>query len=148
MLDNQCSHSTHCLAIINSKLEPLTCAGDCDIVFSQLDVAGALRHEQDIEYRESSMIIGVMKAELHMQGITSLKGKRSIVKSVIGRLKSRFNVSVSEVDHQDEKTLAVIGIALVSNETRFIDQQFDAIINFMQRDGRFYLGQIERETFS
>jgi uncharacterized protein YlxP (DUF503 family) len=93
------------------------------------------------------MIIGVMKAELHLQGVTSLKGKRSIVKSVIGRLKSRFNVSVSEVDHQDEKTL-VIGIAVVSNETRFIDQQFDAIINFMQRDGRFYLGQIERETFS
>jgi uncharacterized protein YlxP (DUF503 family) len=94
------------------------------------------------------MIIGVMKAELHMQGITSLKGKRGIVKSVIGRLKSRFNVSVSEVDHQDKKRSAVIGIALVSNETRFIDQQFDAIISFMQRDGRFYLGQIERETFS
>jgi uncharacterized protein YlxP (DUF503 family) len=94
------------------------------------------------------MIIGVMKAELHMQGITSLKGKRGIVKSVIGRLKSRFNVSVSEVDHQDKKRSAVIGIALVSNETRFIDQQFDAIISFMQRDGRFYLGKVERETFS
>ena len=94
------------------------------------------------------MIIGIMKAEIHMQGVTSLKGKRSIVKSLLGRLKSRFNVSVSEVDNQDEKTRAVIGIALVSNETRFIDQQFDAIINFMRRDGRFCLGQIERETFS
>ena len=94
------------------------------------------------------MIIGVMKAQLHLQGINSLKEKRGIVKSVIGRLKSRFNISVSEVDHQDEKRSAVIGMALVSNETRFIDQQFDAIINFMQRDGRFYLGQIERETFS
>jgi uncharacterized protein YlxP (DUF503 family) len=94
------------------------------------------------------MIIGVMKAQLHLQGVTSLKGKRSIVKSVIGRLKSRFNVSVSEVDHQDEKTHAVIGIAVVSNETRFVDQQLDAIVYFMQRDGRFYLGQIERETFS
>jgi uncharacterized protein YlxP (DUF503 family) len=94
------------------------------------------------------MIIGVMKAQLHLQGVTSLKGKRSIVKSLLGRLKSRFNVSVSEVDHQDEKTHAVIGIAVVSNETRFIDQQFDAIVHFMRRDGRFYLGQVERETFS
>lgn len=94
------------------------------------------------------MVIGVMKAQLHLQGVTSLKGKRSIVKSLLGRLKSRFNVSVSEVNHQDEKTLAVIGIAVVSNETRFIDQQFDAIVHFMQRDGRFYLGQVERETFS
>jgi hypothetical protein len=94
------------------------------------------------------MIVGVLTAHLSMQGVTSLKGKRSIVKSVIGRLKSRFNISISEVDHQDSKTSAIIGISIVSNDTHFIDQQFDAIINFMRNDGRFYLGQIERETFS
>ena len=94
------------------------------------------------------MIVGVLTTHLSMQGITSLKGKRSIVKSLIGRLSSRFNISISEVDHQDRKTSAVIGISIVSNDTHFIDQQFDAIINFMRNDGRFYLGQIQRETFS
>lgn len=94
------------------------------------------------------MIVGVLTAHLSMQGIASLKGKRSIVKSVIGRLKSRFNISIAEVDRQDSKTSAVIGISIVSNDTQFIEQQFDAIINFMRNDGRFYLGQIERETFS
>lgn len=94
------------------------------------------------------MIVGVMTAQLHMQGINSLKEKRSIVKSLIGRLKSRFNISISEVDHQDEKRSAVVAIAMVSNDTGFIDQRFDAIISFMRKDGRFYLGQIERETFS
>jgi len=94
------------------------------------------------------VIVGVMTVHLSLQGVTSLKGKRSIVKSVIGRLKSRFNVSIAEVDHQDSKTSAVIAMAIVSNETRFVDQQFDALINFMRRDGRFYLGQVEREIFS
>ena len=98
--------------------------------------------------RKSGMIVGVLTAHLSMQGVTSLKGKRSIVKSVIGRLKSRFNISISEVDHQDSKTSAIIGISIVSNDSHFIDQQFDAIINFMRNDGRFYLGQIEREKFS
>ena len=93
------------------------------------------------------MIVGVMTTKLHLQGIDSLKEKRSIVKSIIGRLKSRFNISIAEVDHQDNKTAAIIGIAIVSNDTRFINQQFDKIISFMQKDGRFYLGQIERETF-
>lgn len=93
------------------------------------------------------MIVGLLKAQLCLHGITSLKEKRSIVKSLIGRLKSRFNISISEVDHQDNKTTAVIAVAIVSNDTRFIDQQFEAIIGFMQRDGRFYLGQTERETF-
>ena len=93
------------------------------------------------------MIVGVMTAQLGLHGISSLKGKRSIVKSLIGRLKSRFNISISEVDHQDSKASAIIGIAIVSNETQFIDKQFDAIITFMRNDGRFYLGQVERETF-
>ncbi|MBW8000631.1 MAG: DUF503 domain-containing protein [Planctomycetes bacterium] len=93
------------------------------------------------------MIVGVLTAHLHMQGITSLKQKRSIVKSVIGRLKSRFNVSVAEVDRHENKVYAIIGMSMVSNETRYINQRFDKIIEFMQGDGRFYLGQVERETF-
>jgi uncharacterized protein YlxP (DUF503 family) len=93
------------------------------------------------------MVIGVLTAQLHLQGIASLKQKRSIIKSVTGRLKSRFNISISEVDHQDNKTCAVIAMALVSNDTSFVNQQFDKIINFMQNDGRFYLGKIGRETF-
>lgn len=101
------------------------------------------------------MIVGVLKVQLYLhtsyldqsRGITSLKQKRSIVKGLAGRLKSRFNVSVAEVDHQDSKTSAVIAIAMVSNDTSFIEQQLDKIINFMQKDGRFYLGKVERETF-
>lgn len=93
------------------------------------------------------MIVGVMTAHLSLHGITSLKGKRSIVKSLIGRLRSRFNISISEVDHQDSKSIAVLGIAVVSNDAQFIDKQFDSILDFMRNDGRFFLGQVERETF-
>jgi uncharacterized protein len=67
---------------------------------------------------------------------------------VIGRLQSRFNVSISEVEHQDSHTSAVLGLAVVSNERAFIDQQLDAILNFLRNDGRFYVGQVEREIFS
>jgi uncharacterized protein YlxP (DUF503 family) len=98
--------------------------------------------------RSEGMLVGVMTATMYMQGISSLKQKRSIVKSVIGRLKSRFNISVSEVDHQDSKSSAVLGIAVVSNNARFVDQQLDAVLNFMRNDGRFYLGQVDREVFS
>ena len=93
------------------------------------------------------MITGVLKAQIHLHGITSLKQKRGIIKSVIGRLKARFNISIAEVDHNDKKTSAIIAVAIVSNDSQFIDKQLDAIINFMQKDGRFYLGQTERETF-
>jgi uncharacterized protein len=94
------------------------------------------------------MQVGVMSVQIYMQGIGSLKEKRHIVKSVIGRLQSRFNVSISEVEQQDSRSSAVLGLAIVSNERAFIDQQLDAILTFMRNDGRFYLGQVEREIFS
>ena len=94
------------------------------------------------------MLVGVMTATLHLPGVSSLKEKRHIIKSVIGRLQSRFNVSVSEVEHQDSHTSAVLGLAVVSNERAFVDQQLDAILHFMRNDGRFYLGQVEQEVFS
>jgi uncharacterized protein len=94
------------------------------------------------------MLVGVITAQLHLPGVSSLKEKRHIIKSVIGRLQSRFNVSISEVEQQDSHTSAVLGMAVVSNERAFVDQQLDAILNFMRNDGRFYLGQVEREVFS
>jgi len=93
------------------------------------------------------MIVGLLTAHLYFQGIGSLKEKRSIIKSLTGRLKSRFNISIAEVEHQDSKTNAVIAAAIVSNDSCFINQQLDAIINFMRNDGRFYLGDVQRETF-
>jgi len=99
------------------------------------------------ESRDTNMIVGTMTARLHLNGLTSLKQKRGIVKSLIGRLKSRFNISIAEVDHQDNKTSAVIAIAVVGNDSRFINQQLDTITGFIQKDGRFYLGKIERELF-
>ncbi len=93
------------------------------------------------------MIVGVMTAQLYLHGVTSLKDKRKIVKSLIERLKNRFNISISEVGHNDIKTSAIIAIAVVSNDTQFVNKQLDKVLDFMRNDGRFALGPVERETF-
>ena len=94
------------------------------------------------------MLVGLLTIHIHLQGIDSLKGKRKIVKSFIERLRSRFNASVSEVAAQDSKQLAVAGIAVVSNSGSHLDEQLDKITNFIVNDGRFYVGKINRETFT
>ena len=94
------------------------------------------------------MFIGSAKIYINLNGISSLKDKRRIVKSVIERLKSRFNVSAAEIDRQDNKRMAVLGIGLVSNDKTFTNQQLDTVLNFVHNDSRFYLGKIEREVFS
>jgi hypothetical protein len=93
------------------------------------------------------MTVGLLTIQIHLHGIGSLKDKRKIIKSIIGKLKAKFNLSVAEVDAQDSKSLAVIGLAVVSNDSAFIHKQLDTVINFVQRDARFYMGTVEREIF-
>lgn len=93
------------------------------------------------------MVTGLLKIHLHLHGIGSLKAKRKIVKSLIGRIQSRFNFSVSEVGAQDSKMVAQIGLGVVSNNSSFVDSQMDTVINFIRADGRFYVGAIHREIF-
>ena len=63
------------------------------------------------------MVIGVATIELHIAMNDLLKGKRSVIKPLIARLRSEYNVSVAEVGQQDSLRNAVIGVA-ASRPTR------------------------------
>ena len=85
------------------------------------------------------MVIGVCKIVLSLDDVFSLKEKRHIIKSIVERLRSRFNASVSEVDMQDLWKNAVIGVACVSNDTGVADSVMAGIVNFVENDGRAVL---------
>jgi hypothetical protein len=59
------------------------------------------------------MIVGSLRVRLLLRESRSLKDKRQVVRSIIDRLHNGFNVSVAEVDSQDDCKLAVLGLALV-----------------------------------
>lgn len=94
------------------------------------------------------MIVGTLTVHIPLHGIGSLKDKRRIVKSLIGRLQSRFNFSVSEVDAQDNHRLAVIGLAVVGGDGAFIERQLDTVLHFIRGDARVTIGHVDREMFS
>jgi uncharacterized protein YlxP (DUF503 family) len=92
------------------------------------------------------MVIGVCRMVLGINGAFSLKEKRSVIKSIIGRLKSRYNVSVAEVGLNDKWKNAVIGVACVSNEAAHANSMLASIVNFVENDGRAVLVDYVTET--
>lgn len=65
------------------------------------------------------------KIEIFIPGAVSKKDKRSVVQGIINRLKTRFSVSVVELEYQDSWQRSVIGIAAVCRtiaETELIRQ--------------------------
>ena len=73
------------------------------------------------------MIVGLLTLDLHIPEANSLKSKRMVIKSLIQKIKNKFNVSVAEVDAQNLWQRSVIGIAYVSNETVMINKVFEKI---------------------
>lgn len=82
------------------------------------------------------MVIGVCKISLLIDEAFSLKQKRHVVKSVVEKIKARFNVSVAEVDCNDKWQKAVIGLTCVSNEAAHADSVMAAVVNFVECDAR------------
>jgi uncharacterized protein len=85
------------------------------------------------------MIIGVLKAELFMQGCSSLKEKRMIIKSLKDRIKKKFNVSVAELDFMDKWQRALLAFVLVSNSKSHTDEVLQKIFQFLDSELSFEL---------
>ena len=77
------------------------------------------------------MIVGAALVELHVHGSRSLKAKRGVVRSIVSRVRSRFNVSVAEVGGQDTWQRAVLGLSVSGSERVRVRQTLDRVLDFI-----------------
>ncbi len=78
------------------------------------------------------MVVGVMELSLALYDNNSLKDKRSVVKRVLHRCRSTFNVAAAEVDDLDLTDRATVGIVAVGNDVRFIQSVLDKVERFVE----------------
>jgi uncharacterized protein YlxP (DUF503 family) len=78
------------------------------------------------------MFIGVCTIEMHIPESGSLKTKRHSLKSLKDRIRSKFNVSVAEVDHNDLWQKASLAVAAVSNDKTYLNQTLDHVLDMVR----------------
>jgi uncharacterized protein YlxP (DUF503 family) len=64
----------------------------------------------------AQLLVALCRFDLRIPGVTSLKEKRHVVKTLTASLRQRFNVSVAEVDHHDLWQRTAIGVSAVGSE--------------------------------
>ena len=82
------------------------------------------------------MIIGACELKLQIYEANSLKEKRHAIKSIIGRLKSRFNISIAEVGLNDSWQTTIVGFACVTNDSNHANEVISKVIKFIDGDSR------------
>lgn len=91
------------------------------------------------------MVIGVLTLELFMGEASSLKCKRRILKSLLDRMKTRFNVAVAEVDKQDKWQYSTVGITCVTNDRSHAHQMLSAVVKYVEKTGTVEILHIQTE---
>lgn len=81
------------------------------------------------------MVVGVARISLKLFGVSSLKGKRRIIRSMVSRLGNRFNASVAETGRNDSLEWAEIGLAMAGNDAGRINSQLDKALNMAEDMG-------------
>ena len=90
------------------------------------------------------MNVGVCRVRLRFPENLSLKGKRQVLKSITTRIRSKFNVSVAEVDDNNLWQLATLGICCVSNNKRHTNEVLSKVVDFVV-NGRFEVEILDYE---
>lgn len=93
------------------------------------------------------MVVGVLSLELQLYSPGSLKEKRGIVRSLLGRCRERFPVSCAETGHHDTWQRAELGFAVVlSDAGAGPDALFEKIEAEILRSGSVEICDSRREV--
>ncbi len=94
-----------------------------------------------------SIRVAICLLEIQIPQAGSLKQKRTVLQSLIKRIRNRFNVSVTEVGSQDLWHRSEIGMAAVCHNSSGADSIMRQIISFIEEDGRVNIISIQQENY-
>lgn len=78
------------------------------------------------------MTVKTLKITISIPWAQSLKDKRMVIKSIVTKIRNKFNVSIAEVEENDIHKTGVIGIACVTNNTSQADSICEHVICFLE----------------
>ena len=91
------------------------------------------------------MVVGLCTVELFIAASQSLKDKRQVLHGLKDRLRGKFNLSVAEVDDQDLWQKAILGMACVANDGRFVNQVLEQALNMIKSVPTVEIVRTQRE---
>ena len=94
------------------------------------------------------MTVGIARLTLYIPDSHSLKEKRMVLRRVKDRTRQKFNVAMAEVEDNDVWQRAVLGLAVVGNDGRFVESALDEVIRFVEGQAEVTNTEREIQSFS
>jgi uncharacterized protein len=85
------------------------------------------------------MVVKLLTIDIHLPGRSSLKEKRFVLSSVKSKLRNKFNVAVSEIDHHDKWQRTCLGVVTVGVDGPAVEATCSHVLKFLERDPRLQI---------
>jgi hypothetical protein len=91
------------------------------------------------------MYIGVLQFSMEIPYSSSLKDKRSVVKSIKDKLRRNYNLSIAEVDDHESWNFATMGAVMAGTDVAYLNGAMDKVVDTLEewRDATLSDHQIE-----
>lgn len=76
--------------------------------------------------------IAVLTVRLYAPWVHSLKEKRMEVKSLLAKLRNKFNISAAETAEQDTHQIIVLSVAAVAANNAQADSMAESILRYLE----------------
>ena len=78
------------------------------------------------------MFIGILGVEFRLHGNESLKDKRRVANSLKQKVRNKFNVSIAEVDSENDMGALSLAVVSVSNDKRHLESRLTKCLSMME----------------
>jgi len=85
------------------------------------------------------MHIASLRVEIEITDALTLKDKRQVVRSLLDRIRNRFNVSAAEVGRNDSVRYAELAAVGVANDRQFLDRVMGKLLDLIESEPRVVL---------
>lgn len=82
------------------------------------------------------MHIAALRVELEITNGRTLKDKRQVIRSLLDRIRGRFNVSAAEVAENDSVRYAGLAAVAVANDRAYLDGMMSRVFDLIEREPR------------
>ena len=82
------------------------------------------------------MDVACLIVELEITDGLTLKDKRQVIRSLLDRIRGRFNVGAAEVDQLDSVRYATLAMVGVANEHRFLNEMMSKLEHLIEGETR------------
>ena len=93
--------------------------------------------------------VNILTVRIRIEASSSLKDRRRVVRSLLDKIRNRWDVSAMDMGPDNDRSFAVLGFSAIGTSRSMADERLSAVLGFLEDaegSGTFEVGEIRERV--